>query len=308
MKNVMIDGVSNPVAAQLAASLSQRQEIKRLIGAETAVSANWSEDVELIAMEPDHRRQLECLRDYEIDTVIQCGVAPDRLGVCHKPAPADVIGMMRLGAAIGHAKSPVKSWVVLSSSSVYPINSMRPLLNDEASRTLVDEAASDTSMIEAEDYASAIARRVPHLNVSILRLQELIGSGIRGPLSAHFEARRVPTAMGHDPVLQFLHIEDAVAAISFAAQVELAGVYNVASRDVIRLSDLLCMIGRESIWLPPVEAGAFVQVAESLGLPHFASGLLPRLRFGHAIDTRKLECAGFKPSADQTDCAELLRR
>lgn len=308
MKNVMIDGLPSPLADQLVESLSELPEIERLVGVEPALSSNWSQKIELIAVEPDHRLRLECLRDYEIDTVIQCGLAQDRTGACCKPAAADVIGTMRLGAAIGHPKSPVRSWVVVSSSAVYPVNSTRPLLNRESSKTVADEVVSDTSIVEAEEYASAVARRVPHLNVAILRLQELIGKTVRGSLSAHFDLAVVPAVIGHDPVLQFLHIEDAVAAVCFAARVELAGIYNVASRGVIRFSDFICGINRQTIWLPPIEAGALAPIAESIGLPHIANGLLDRLRFGHAIDTQKLESAGFKPSADQLDCAAVLRR
>ena len=308
MKNVLIDGVSSPLANRLAELLSHRPEIERLVGVEPAMNSNWPQEIELVAFESDHRRQLKHLRDYEIDTVIQCNLAPDRTGACCKPSAADVIGTMRLGAAVGHAKSPVRSWVVLSSSAVYPVNSTRPLLNHEASKTVADEVASDTSIAEAEEYASAVARRVPHLNVAILRLQELIGKDVRGPLSAHFDLELVPAVIGHDPVLQFLHIGDAVDAVSFAADRELAGIYNVASRGVIRFSDFLCSIHRKSIWLPPIEAGPLAPIAESLGLPHIANGLLARLRFGHAIDTHKLESAGFKPSADQLDCAAVLRR
>lgn len=307
MQNVMIDGISGPLANQLAESLSHHPEISRLVGVEPEMSSNWSREIELISVEPDHRRQLECLRDYEIDTVIQCGLAPDRTGTCSKPAAGDVIGTMRLGAAIGHPKSPVRSWVVLSSSSVYPVNSARPLLNREGNETVADEATGDTSIVEAEEYASSIARCVPHLNVSILRLQELIGKSIRGSLSAHLELGRVPVVIGYDPILQFLHIEDAVAAASFAAHVELAGIYNVASRGEMRFSDFLHSVDRDGIWFPPMEVGPLAPIAESLGLPHIPNGLLALLRFGHAVDTHKIEAAGFKPSADQMDCAAVLR-
>jgi UDP-glucose 4-epimerase len=113
--------------------------------------------------------------------------------------------------------------------------------------------------------------------------------------------------IGHDPVLQFLHIEDAVAAVCFAAELELAGVYNVASRGLIRLNEFVEALDRASIWLPPFEMGPLTSIAARLGLPHIAEGMHDRLRFGHAIDTGKIEAAGFKPSADQLDCAALLQ-
>jgi len=308
MKNVMLDGAASPLGNRLAEFLADRPEVKRLVGIEAELSSDGSPEIETTAYEPDHRRQLEFMREYEIDTVIQCGVAPDRSGGPMKSEMADVIGTMRLGAAIGHADSPVRSWIVLSSSSVYPVNSNRPLLNHEGSKTLADEDVLSTSLLEAEEYAADVARRAPHLNIAILRLQELIGLDVRGALSSLFDQTLVPSVIGHDPVIQFLHIEDAVAAVSYAANLELAGIYNVASRGVIRFDEFLASTRRQSFWLPPIEAGPLAPFAAMLGLPHIPDGLLDRLRFGHAIDTGKIEAAGFKASADQLDCAAVLRR
>lgn len=308
MRNVMVDGADGPLGNRLAEFLARRPEVKRLVGVEPDSSSDWSPDIEMTACEPDHRRQLEFMQEYEIDTVIQCGVAPDRSGAPQQAEMADVIGTMRLGAAIGHAESPVRCWVVLSSSSVYPVNSNRPLLNREGSKAPTDVDVLSTSLLEAEKYAGDVARRAPHLNVAILRLQELIGLDVRGALSAHFDQTLVPSVIGHDPVIQFLHIEDAVAAISFAANLELAGIYNVASRGEIRFSDFLANTKRQGFWLPPIGAGALAPFAAMLGLPHIPDGLLDRLRFGHAIDTGKIEAAGFNASADQLDCAAVLQR
>ena len=126
-------------------------------------------------------------------------------------------------------------------------------------------------------------------------------------LSAYFDQRVIPGVFGHDPVIQFLHLEDAVAAVSFAAELELAGIYNVASRGFIRFSEFVESLERSGIGLPPIAAGPFTPLAARLGLPHISEGMLDRLRFGHAIDTAKLEAAGFKASADQLDCAAVLR-
>ncbi|MFT5443129.1 MAG: UDP-glucose 4-epimerase [Myxococcota bacterium] len=306
MKNVMIDGASSPLAAKLAEALSHRTEVQRLVGVEPEVSAHWSPDVELIDCEVDHRLQLQYLQDYEIDTVIQCGFSHGRTGAAGEGPGADVIETMRLSAAIGHAGSPVRSWVVLSSSDVYPVDSKRPLLDDERSPTDSVEGSLGASIIEAEEYVVDVARRSPHVNVAILRLQELVGKGVRGPLAAHFDQSIVPHVLGHDPLLQFLHLEDAIQAIAFAADLELAGIYNVASREAIRFEELIRFLGKSSVPLLPIESGALASIASRLGLPNLRDELLAKLRFGHVIDTCKIEAAGFKASADQFDCATAM--
>lgn len=308
MKNVLIDGATSPLGMRLAETLSHRPDIRRLVGVEPEMSSSWSPDVELIDFEPDHRMQLQMLQDYEIDTVIQCGLAPDRTGETRAAVAAGVIETMRLGAAIGHTGSPVRCWVVLSSSSVYPIDSKRPLLNSEDSATVGEDDLLNASLVEAEEYAADVARRSPHLNVAILRLQEIIGKDVRGPLSSHFDQSIVPSVLGHDSLLQFLHVEDAIDAVACAADLELAGLYNVASNGVIRFGDFVSCLEKPTVPFLPIETGVFASLSATLGLPSLADGLLPRLRFGHAIDTHKIEAAGFKPKADQLDCAAALKQ
>jgi UDP-glucose 4-epimerase len=307
VKNVLIEGATSPLGARIAESLSRRSEVARIVGAEPSLSSSWHSDIELISLEPDHREQLELMREYEIDTVILCSLAPDRMGDLKTANRADVIGTMRIGAAIGHRGCPVRSWVVLSSSAAYPVDEERPLLNRENSRTVGPDDEANGALLEAEEYATAVAERAPHLNVAILRLQELIGDDVRGPLARHFAQNPVPNVIGHDALIQFLHVEDAVAAVTFAAKLELAGLYNVASRGSIRESEFLAAARRTSLPSLPLGAGMFAPLARSFRVPHIADEILPTLRFGHAIDTAKIERAGFKPLADQLDCAALLR-
>ena len=308
MKNVMIDGASSPLGARLAEVLSHRSDIERLMGVEPDLSSHWSPDVELIDCEPDHRLQLQYMQDYEIDTVIQCGLAPDRSGEEErKEVAANVIETMRLGAAIGHKGSPVRSWVVLSSSAIYPIDTRRPLLNSEDSETVGEEDLVNFSLVEAEEYAIDVARHSPYLNVAILRLQEIVGKDVRGPLASYFDQALVPYVIGHDPVLQFLHLEDAIAAAQCAADLELAGIYNVALNGLIRFNEFISHLEKPTIPVLPFESGTLGALAGIVGLPHLPDSLLPLLRFGHAIDTNKIQAAGFKPKADQTDCAAAMR-
>jgi UDP-glucose 4-epimerase len=306
MKNVMIDGATCPLGMRLADALSKRDDVERLVGLEATITSQWASNIELLASEPDHRLQLEFIRDYEIDTVIQCSLARNRSGEIAGDRSADVIRTMRLGATIGSASCPVRSWVVLSSSAVYPHSSAGPLLKRETDPIATADTDRGSALVEAEQYALDIARRSPHLNVAILRLQELVGPDFRGPLSTHFNQAVVPTVLGYDPAIQFLHVEDAISAIAFAAELELAGIYNVASRDIVRLSEFMLSLGRPNVLHPPFRFGALSTLAALARLPHITEEVFDLLRFGHAVDTAKIETAGFKPMADQLDCAAVL--
>ncbi len=304
MKRVLVTGAATPFGRRVATHLARHPEVERVLGFSGRTEPEALPGVEQLRTPEDHRKLVEALRAEQVDTVVQCDLAPDRDGARTLPADPHVIATMKMGAALGYEALPVRAWVLVGSSSVYPIRSHAPLLHSERSPTVVEEHTPAAALLEAEDYARDLADRAPYLNVAILRLAPLIGPGIQGALSWVLSRPRVPSVLGFDPAIQLLHADDAVAAVGFAAEIELAGVYNVASRGVIRWSDALQWIGRPALPVLPIEAGLLTPLARALGIPHVPPGLLDLLRFGHAVDTAKLAHAGFEPGHDQLACLE----
>ncbi|MEZ4291160.1 MAG: hypothetical protein R3E53_11740 [Myxococcota bacterium] len=134
----------------------------------------------------------------------------------------------------------------------------------------------------------AIAERKPHVEVAILRLQAIVGAGFRGALAELFSRDRIPVCPGFDPAVQMLHPDDAVAAIVWAAEVGLTGVFNVASSGLLRLGEAVRRAGgRRAVALPfapPVGRAAL----RALGLAPVAGELYDLLRHGNAVDAGKL--------------------
>ena len=271
-------------------------------GAEEAVGI----EIDVVPFVPDPRPFGEYLAKERIDTVVQCALVPDRSGLGSRTHEADVIATMCLGAAIGQTGSLVRSWVLASSSAVYPVGSHAALIHDESQTIARDEGTIAASIAEAEDYARESAHRLPHVDVAILRLQQLVGPAVRGPLAAVLARDPVPSPLGFDPAIQLLHVEDAADALIHAAHRELAGVYNVASAGIVRWEEALRAMERRGLPLLPFGTGPFEPLLARLGLPLLPAELVDLLRFGHAIDTRKLERTGWRPRHDQRGCLEAL--
>jgi UDP-glucose 4-epimerase len=191
---------------------------------------------------------------------------------------------------------------------VYPITSNAPRFQQESDETDASTGSIAASLLEAETYARDVAVRAPHLNVSVLRLQQLSGSDARGPLADLLMQPVLPSVIGFDPPLQLLALDDAARALTFAGQLELAGIYNVASSGVVRLSEAKVELERRALPVLPIEAGALAPLARRLQLPYVPEGMLDLLRFGQTLDTSKLASAGFLPDFDQRDCLADLRR
>lgn len=263
-------------------------------------------DVDVVPFVPDPRPLGEYLAKERIDTVVHASLVPDRCGLTAQARAADVIGAMCLGAAIGHAGSQVRSFVVASSSAVYPIGSDAALLQDEHQPFLPDSAEIAASIAEAEDYARETAHRLPHVNVAILRLQQLAGPGVSGSLARLLSRRPVPSPVGFDPAIQLLHVEDAVGALVHAVEQELAGLYNVASAGLIRFGEAVVATGRPAFPVPPLGVAALEPMLERLDLPFIPAELAALLRYGHALDTAKLERTGWRARHDQRACLAAI--
>lgn len=312
-RRIAITNPRSPLARGLLSALRSSPEIEQVRGVVTrsegrgarapVASDHPSEaDLDFVPLVPDPRPFAAYLKKERIDTVVQCGLAPDRSGDESHAIEADVIAAMCLGAAIAHAGSPVLNWVLASSTAIYPIGSHSPLLQTEGQQRPREDETVAASIEEAEDYARDVAHRLPHLNVAIMRLQHLIGPGVRGPLANLLGHDPAPVLIGFDPAIQLLHLEDAVSALEFAVRDELAGIYNVASSGVIHWNDAVRAAGRSRFPVLPLGVSIFEPLLERLGLPFAPTELLDLLRFGHAVDIRKLERAGWKPRFDQTAC------
>jgi UDP-glucose 4-epimerase len=238
---------------------------------------------------------------------VQCAVASDRSGESSRSSEADVITTMCLAAAVTHAGSRVRNWVLLSSSAIYPIESRSSLLQCEDQEMKCEGDFDSTSLVEAEDYARDVALRNAHISVCILRLQQLIGPGVRGPLSALISQPSVPTLIGFDPPIQFLHVDDAASAAAFATIHELPGVYNVASTGMIHWHEALRVSNRQAIPVLPMGASFVEPILRRLKIPFVPARLRNLLRFGHALDTKKIERTGWRPDFDQRRCLLALR-
>jgi UDP-glucose 4-epimerase len=306
VRRVLLVGAESRLGRRLSDYLLERPEVDGVTGVELSGRSRSGAFVRLGAHALDHHGLVGLLREREIDTVIYGSLAADRAGTAVAPSGADVVGTMRLCAAVGDLSVPVRCLVIASSSDVYPTTSHVPLLRRESSAVEGAAGSPTESLLEAEEYARDTAERAPHLCVSLLRLAELVGPAVRGPLSSLLAQKWVPSLLGTDAPVQLLHVDDAVQALAFAAQVELAGVYNLASRGHVYWSEAMRALSRRAPPLLPFEAGSFEPVLRAFGLPHVPNGMLGLLRFGRVLDTTKLASAGFAPKFDQTACLESL--
>jgi UDP-glucose 4-epimerase len=235
------------------------------------------------------------LIDHRVDAVVHTGLI--RWG---RRLDADVVGTMRLAAAITHPDSEVRIVTAASSAAAYAASSQAPALRRESDTPQPASGTLAGRILEAEDYLRNMSARSPHINVSILRLADLAGISPGGPLAELLRGPMVPQLPGFNPRIQLLHIDDAAAALTHAVDRALAGVYNVAGPEPLRW--------RAAIQQRPPEMRSPPMVRRARALvrppwmPLLNADTFDVLRFGRCIDTGLLAATDFRCRHTTADC------
>lgn len=136
-------------------------------------------------------------------------------------------------------------------------------------------------------------RRAQTLDVSCLRVTDVVGLTGIGVLDAAGRLPVVPTVLGCDPPIQVVHEEDLAKAVAFAATHRIPSLLNVAADGTIPVSELLTSVGRSAApLLPPWGLRLLAALITRTGVP-FTNEIAGQVRFGRGIDNRLLKSQGF---------------
>ncbi len=111
-------------------------------------------------------------------------------------------------------------------------------------------AHSVNNRVEVEGLVAEWRERHPETEVAVLRHAWIMGPTYTDPVVRYFERRVVPTLLGYDPLLQFVHEEDCLDVFETALLEGRSGVYNVVGSGVMPLSSLLRCAGKRPLPIP----------------------------------------------------------
>jgi UDP-glucose 4-epimerase len=151
--------------------------------------------------------------------------------------------------------------------------------------------------IEAETEVNRFAQKVPGAVVTVLRTAPILGPTVHNYVTRYLARKLVPTMMGFDPLMQFLHEVDAIAAFKLAIDRDHPGIYNVVADGVLPLSTVIKLAGRLAMPIPHPIAHAFGGALWLAQLSEAPPSFLHHLRFLCVADgTKANEKMGFRPA------------
>ncbi|HYQ65660.1 NAD-dependent epimerase/dehydratase family protein [Actinophytocola sp.] len=286
---VLVTGVADQLGGQLAARLAADPAIDRVLGVDVTPGPGPRDArVEFVRADIRGPRIAKVIDSARVDTVVHAAprpsVGPRRAAI----KELNVIGTMRLLSACQRADS-VRKLVVKSTAEVYGASASSPAVFTE--QDAPEQGHADE--VEVEGYVRGFARRRPDVELTVIRLAEVIGPGVDNALARYFSLPVVPTVLGFDARVQLLHVNDALAVLNRAATHHLPGVFNAGGDGVLMLSQAIRRAGRVPLPLPRAAIGFGTRLAGRVDL---SPGQARLLSYGRVIDTTRLKTTfGFTP-------------
>jgi UDP-glucose 4-epimerase len=295
---VLVTGVSRYLGGRFAQLLQADPDITRVIGVDVVPPKADLGDAEFVRADIRNPVIGKVIAQAHVDTVVHMSVLATPVGAGGRATMKEinVIGTMQLLAACQKAPS-VRKLVVKSSTAVYGSSPRDPaLFTEDMEPRELPRSGWGKDSVEVEGYVRGFARRRPDVAVTLLRFANFIGPQVQTALTTYFSLPVIPTVLGFDPRLQFVHERDGLEMLWRATVGAHPGTYNVAGDGVVTLAQAVRRTGRPSFPVLQPLAPYLGQVVRRARLADFSPEQIRFLAHGRVVDTSRAKAElGFAP-------------
>ncbi|MET9614568.1 NAD-dependent epimerase/dehydratase family protein [Kitasatospora indigofera] len=309
-KVVLVTGVARHLGARFVADIRRRPGIDLVVGVDVQPPRDPVAEPEGPAAgyrfeKLDLRRPAvaRVIAEHQVDTVVHLNVSATGVGPAGRSAvkESNVIGTMQLLGACQKAPG-LRRLVVKSTTGVYGSAPRDPAVFGERMQPKnLPSGGFAKDAAEVEGYVRGFARRRPDVAVTVLRFANIVGPVGDTPLCEYFTLPVLPTVLGHDPRLQFVHEDDVIEVLCRSAVEPVpgtsnAGTFNVAGEGVLLLSQCARRLGRPTVPMLQPVIGWVAGLVRQTRLADFSPEQLRLLTHGRVVDTTRLrETFGYQP-------------
>ncbi len=297
-RTVLVTGVSRDLGQRCARSLAGAPGVARVIGVDVVPPRGDLGDVSFVRADIRNPVIAKVIAKEDVDTVVHMSVisTPGSAGSRATMKELNVIGTMQLLAAAQSAPR-LERLVVKSTTTVYGASSRDPaMFTEDMEPRRQPRSGYAKDVAEIEGYVRGFARRRPDVTVTQLRCANVIGPRVQSPITSYFRLPVLPTVIGHDPRLQFLHEDDLLGVVRHATLRGPHGTFNVAGDGIVMLSQAVRRLQRPRVPLPAAAVGNLGSVLRQVRVAEFSPEQLDLLTFGRGVDTTRMrEVLDFHP-------------
>ncbi len=208
----------------------------------------------------------------------------------------EVIGTLAIAAATKAAR--VRKLIFCSTTAVYGASPKNPnYVSEDQAIEQRPESHFVRDKVDAEKEIARFRKQSPDTIVTTLRFCLILGPRAHNYFTELFRRPLIPTLLGYDPLMQFLHENDAVVALEKVIETDHRGTFNIVGRGVIPLKYALREAGKVAVPVAPLIAYPLIQVLWNLQLVSVPGRLLDYFRFLWVADGEKAKkVLGFESS------------
>jgi UDP-glucose 4-epimerase len=295
-KRILLTGLSTYWGGRLAQALERDPGVEAIIGVDRRPPKVELHRTEFVRVHDSHSLIRRIVEAAEIDTIVDTRLVVDSIVTTPRLAHENnVMGTTNVLAACGGEGNPVRKLVFKSSAAYYGAEQDDPaFFTEDMERPHPARTPIERDIVEAEAAVRAFADRHSQVTVTVLRFASALGPALRTSLSHLFGLPAIPAILGFDPRLQFIHEDDIAGCLEHAVRNELPGVYNGGGDGVLVLSEIAGLLGKPLLpLLPPVGTGLAAGLLRRAGV-RISPETLGLLRYGRAVDNRRLKATGYR--------------
>lgn len=303
-KVVLVTGVARRLGGRFVRRVQHEPDVDRVIGVDAVPPEHSLGAAEFVRADIRQPMIARVLAQTGVDTVVHLDVSGTPLGSGGRTQAKEtnVIGSMQLLGACQKAPG-VSRLVVKSTTSVYGSAPRDPAVFTETTPPKsLPSGGFAKDAVEVEGYVRGFARRRPDVAVTVLRFANILGPQADTPLSEYFALPALPTVLGYDPRLQFVHEDDVIDVLVLscldARRGTLnSGTFNVAGDGVLLLSQTARRLGKPTVPVLMPAVTWLGQMLRTAGITDFSPEQIRLLTHGRVVDTRQMrETLGFVPN------------
>lgn len=310
-RSIAITGTCSGIGHRLVAELAEAPFVARVVVLDTVHPGVTGAKVSFYSLDLTQpsvdARLTEILEAERIDTFVHLSPLE---GPIHATAWAHELersGTMQVLHACH--KRGVSKVIALSSALVYGPHRDNPnfLREDHALRGLHGvHYIADQLDVEGQLEKWRVAH--PDSVVTILRTAFVVGPNIQNYVKQYLSRTLSPCVLGHDPLVQLVHEDDALAALLLAVERDVSGVFNIASEGLLRLSTAVRLAGGLPVPVPYATLRRVASVLWALQLCEAPAPFVALLRYLCVLDTaRARRELGFRSRFNAREAILSLR-
>jgi len=199
------------------------------------------------------------LRTHQVDTFVHGAFLSHPTHAAEWAHELEDVGTMHVLNACAGVEP--RRFVMVSTTLVYGAHPKNPnFITEDAELRGHRDSRFVNDKVRAEKQVQRFAREHPRVETAVLRFAPILGPTVSNMFTRFFSRPIAPVMMGHDPLLQFVHEQDAAWALLQGVTGSATGAFNIVGKGVLPYTTVLALLGRVPVPMPQLVARQLLKV------------------------------------------------